>query len=359
MTSNAELYNAAELIVHATALLGAAGLDSEKAATVAEVLVEGDLLGHTTHGLALLPGYLGEIANGTMTRSGEFTVLNERPATAAWDGHKLPGPWLTRQACDEAARRAAVFGTGTVVIRRSHHIACLAAYLERITSSGLIVLIQSSDPAVAAVAPHGGTRPVFTPNPLAIGIPAGGDPILVDVSMSITTVGLARRLQKSGGRTPHRWLLDGHGDPTDDPSVLDGEPPGSLMLLGGIEAGHKGFGLALMIEALTSGLGGYGRADAPNGWGASVFVQVLDPAAFGGTSAFQREIDSLVAACLEGPSRDPSNPVRMPGHSALARKRRALAKGVVLHPVIKETLAPWSERLGVQWPSPVKRSEIM
>jgi len=175
--------------------------------------------------------------------------------------------------------------------------------------------------------------------------------------MSVTTVGLARRLQKSGGRTPHRWLLDGHGHPTDDPSVLDGEPPGSLMLLGGINAGHKGFGLALMIEALTSGLGGYGRADAPNEWGASVFVQVLDPAAFGGTSAFQREIDYLVEACLAGPSRDSSNPVRMPGHSALARKRSALAEGVVLHPVIKETLAPWSERLGVQWPSPVKRSE--
>ena len=74
------------------------------------------------------------------------------------------------------------------------------------------------------------------------------------------------------------------------------------MLLGGINAGHKGFGLALMIEALTSGLGGYGRADAPNEWGASVFVQVLDPAAFGGTSAFHREIDYLVEACLAGPS---------------------------------------------------------
>lgn len=356
MPSHTDLYDAADLAAYAAALLDRAGLDHDKALTVAEVLVEGDLLGHTTHGLAQLPGYLNELANGAMASTGEFTVLNDRPAAAVWDGNRLPGPWLTRRACDEAARRAAVFGTGTVVIRRSHHIACLAAYLERVTSDGLVILIQSSDPAVAAVAPHGGTRPVFTPNPIAVGIPTGGDPILIDVSMSVTTMGLARRLQKSGGRTPHPWLLDGEGHPTDDPSVLDADPPGSLMLLGGIEAGHKGFGLALMIEALTSGLGGYGRADAPSGWGASVFIQVLDPGAFGGLAEFQRETDHLVAACLSNPPRDPSSPVRMPGHGALARKRQALAEGVVLHPSIPATLSPWSERLGVSWPAPIGHS---
>jgi L-lactate dehydrogenase len=72
-----------------------------------------------------------------------------------WDGHRLPGPWLTLRALDAAATMAAAHGTGTVVIRRAHHIACLASYLLRATERGLVAIVQSSDPIVAAVVPHG------------------------------------------------------------------------------------------------------------------------------------------------------------------------------------------------------------
>jgi LDH2 family malate/lactate/ureidoglycolate dehydrogenase len=340
-------YQAGQLLDHAAALLRHAGLAEDRARIMATVLVEGDLLGHTTHGLALLPGYLGELASGAMAATGDPAIVSERKAVATWDGGKLPGPWLTWRACDEAAKRAADYGTGTIVIRRSHHIACLAAYLERVTAQNMICIIESSDPAVVAVAAHGGTKPLFTPNPIAIGLPTGGDPILVDVSCSITTMGMARRQQKAGASLPGEWLLDSSGTPTADPGALDSTPPGSLMLLGGREAGHKGFGLALMIEALTSGLGGFGRAEGPTGWGASVFVQVLDPEAFGGLGDFRRQIDHMVEACQASPPIDPANPVRMPGHRGLARKRAALAEGVELHPGIVEALAPWAEKTGV------------
>ncbi|MDW7554529.1 Ldh family oxidoreductase (plasmid) [Azospirillum brasilense] len=344
-------YDPAALRTFAKGLLAAKAVDAVIAETVADVLVEGDLLGHSTHGLAQLSSYLGSLEKGTMRASGTYDVVSDFPAATTWDGLWLPGPWLTKLACDEASRRARTFGTGTVVIRRAHHIACLAAYLEPITSAGMVCIIQSSDPAVRAVAPHGGSRPVLTPNPIAVGIPTDGDPILIDVSMSIATVGMARRLIASGEKAPFPWLVDGKGEATDDPNVLDDDPQGSLMLLGGLESGHKGFALALMVEALTSGLGGHGRADRPENWGASVFVQVLDPDAFGGREAFIRETSFTVGECVAGPSRQDANPVRMPGSAGLRRKRTAIANGLVLASGIVDALTPWADRLGVPMPA--------
>ena len=91
--------------------------------------------------------------------------------------------------------------------------------------------------------------------------------MLLDVSMSTTTNAMTKRLYDEGGRLPGPWLVDADGRATDDPGVLFGEPKGALLPLGGQDLGHKGFALALLVEALTSGLAGHGRADAAEGVG--------------------------------------------------------------------------------------------
>ena len=141
--------------------------------------------------------------------------------------------------------------------------------------------------------------------------------------------------------------------PTRDPGVLFGERKGTLLPLGGLEAGHKGFALALLIEALTAGLAGHGRADAAEGWGASVFIQVLDPAAFGGVAAFAAQMDWLVRACHDATPRPGGPPVRMPGERALHSYREQSANGVELYPTIMPALNSWARRLGVPEPAPV------
>ena len=98
-------YSQPELQRFATALLAAAGLDEGKAAATAEILVEGDLLGHTTHGLALLDGYLTELDKGSMAKSGEPLVISDYPAAFTWDGRRLPGPWLVLRAIQVASER--------------------------------------------------------------------------------------------------------------------------------------------------------------------------------------------------------------------------------------------------------------
>jgi LDH2 family malate/lactate/ureidoglycolate dehydrogenase len=209
-TTIGQRYDAAALVAFARALFAAAGCDEDKAQTLAEVLVEGDLLGHTTHGLQLAAGYLEEIADGRMNVIGEPEVVADRGAVATWEGRRLPGVWLTVKALDLAMDRAQRLGTGAVAIRNSHHIACLAAYLERVTARGYMAMIASSDPSEATVAPFGGRRAVFTPDPIAVGIPTEGEPILIDISASITTNGLTNRLRREGRRYPG----PGHRMPT-------------------------------------------------------------------------------------------------------------------------------------------------
>jgi len=348
-------YRAADLVAYATALFAAAGCDGDKPATVAAGLVEADLLGHTTHGLGLAPAYLRELESGAMTPRGEPAVVADRGAAVTWDGRRLPGVWLTARAVDLAAERAAAHGVATVVVRRSHHIACLAAFLQRATDRGMVVTVASSDPAAASVAPFGGRTAVLSPDPIAAGIPTDGDPILIDISASVTTNGLSDRLRREGKRFPGPWALDAAGRPTDDPAALFADPPGTLLPTGGTDHGHKGYGLALLIEALTQGLGGFGRADGPTGWGASVFVQAFDPAAFGGADAFRRQTGWTAAACRNSPPAPGVDAVRLPGERGLAHKRRALAEGVALYPGILAALAPHAERLGVIPPSPIGR----
>jgi LDH2 family malate/lactate/ureidoglycolate dehydrogenase len=346
-------YAAPDLRAFARALLERAGVRGDIAADVGDVLLDGDLLGHTTHGLALLAPYLDELAHDRMARSGEPTIVSSRRAAQVWDGKRLPGPWLTLRALEAAMAMARECGTGTVVVRHSHHVACLAAYLKRATDQGLIALIESSDPAVAAVVPHGGLTPFITPNPLAAGLPTSGDPILIDVSTSITSMGYVRQRMLAGRKLPGAWLIDAEGNPTTEPSVLFHEPKGALLPLGGLDAGHTGYALALLIEALTAGLGGHGRADPPAGWGGSVFVQVIDPEAFSGTAAFARQLDFIAAAARRAKPRRVGEPVRLPGERGLQRYREALVRGVALYPTILPALVPWAQRYAVEPPVPI------
>lgn len=348
-------YPAGELVTFATALLFAAGFEADKAQTTAEILVEADMMGHTTHGLALLPAYLDDLAADAMHRSGSPTVVQDRGATVVWDGNRLPGVWLTATALALACERARHYGLCAVTIRNSHHIACLAAYLSRATSQGLMAILASSDPSDATVAPFGGTQPLFSPDPIAVGIPTDGDPILIDMSASITTNGLSARLRAEGRRYPGMWAIDGQGAPTDDPNVLVAEPPGTILPAGGLDHGHKGYSLALLVEALTQGLGGFGRAEGPTQWGASVFVQVLDPAAFAGLPAFTAETAWIAAACRGNAPAQGVPAVRLPGETALAKRRAALVNGVQLYPGIITGLEPWAAQWQIAMPQPIGR----
>lgn len=332
----------------AAKVLQTTGLPNDPAAGVAAGLVEGDLYGHSTHGLALLPDYVEELENGAMERHGRPEVITDAGAIALWDGRRLPGVWVTQLAVDDAIKRADKLGMGGVAIRRSHHIACLAAFLEEPARKGYLILVISSDPSARHVAPYGGKIPVMTPNPIAAGIPRDPDPILIDVSMSTTAAGVVARHKALGKRLPGPWVLDAEGKATEDQNAFANG--GSILPIGGVDNGYKGFALGLLVEALTQSLTGYGRADEPKDWGAGVCVLAFAPSKLAGSDAFRRQTNWLAEACLSQESIDPSRPIRLPGQLALERKREAMKSGLMLPEIVFSGLTGLAERKAIPLP---------
>jgi L-lactate dehydrogenase len=348
--THARRFDAEALTQYAASLLTAASMPADRASDVAGVLVEGDLLGHDTHGLDLLSPYMADIEAGRMTVHGDPVVVNDRPAVLTWDGRRLPGPWLTLRAMEEASKRAKTCGTGTVSIRRGYHIACLAVYARRIAAQGNVLMLFSSAPAGSTVAPYGGTRALFSPSPIAIGCPTSGDPVIVDVSTSITTNNHMARLKREGNKLPTAWLMDETGTPTDDPAVIFPPRAGTILPLGGRDSGHKGYGLSLMVEAVTAGLAGHGRSDPGERFGATLFVQVIDPEAFSGLDVFREQMDWVVNACHTNPPVPGVERVRMPGERGLALMKQQLRDGVALKPSIVAALEQLGQKYGVALP---------
>lgn len=337
MTTNK--LNYPELIQKLTQVFQAKGLDFEKAESIARILTEGELLGHTTHGLALVKTYLDELESGQMEKLGSNEVINSTSTTETWNGRYLPGTWLTEKAIEKAAEIAKNEGIGTIVIQKSHHIACLAAFLEIVARQNLMVIVACSDPRNATVAPFGGKIPVYSPNPIALGIPTESEPILIDVSMSTTANAVVNRAAKNNENLGGDWLLKPDGTPTNDPQTFFETPASTLLPLGGMDLGYKGFALGIMIEAMTSALGGFGRSDKPERWGASVFVQVIDPSKFAGENYFLKEMENFKNACLNSTPFDTKNPVRMPGEKGLKRKKWNLENGFVVSDELQDLIS--------------------
>ena len=172
----------------------------------------------------------------------------------------------------------------------------------------------------------------MTPNPIAAGIPRDPDPILIDVSMSMTAAGVVARHKALGKKLPGPWLLDAKGR---RPTIRarSGAAARSCRSAG-VDNGYKGFGLSLLVEALTQSLAGFGRADGPTEWGAGVCVLAFAPAKLGGNDAFVRQTNWLAEACLHQESLDPAQPIRLPGQLALERKRQAMREGLTLPDIV-------------------------
>ena len=123
-----------------------------------------------------------------------------------------------------------------------------------------------------------------------------------------------------------------------------------ILPLGGLDSGHKGYGLTLLVEALTGGLSGHGRADPKEGWGATVFLQIFDPRAFAGVDEFKRQTGEVTRLCRASRPSKPGSKVRTPGERGLERAKQQRESGVVLHKSIIPMLEPHATKLGVEIP---------
>jgi L-lactate dehydrogenase len=352
-------YDHPRLAEFATRLFVAAGLQEPRAAVLARVFLEADLMGFTTHGMNRVASNLQWLLDGDSRVEGDPEVLADRGSVFNWDAGFLPGPWVVDRALEQALDRVAEHGVVTATLRRSQHIACLAAYLPRVIEAGKVAIMTCSTPAENTVSTFGGIDPLFSANPIALCASGEEMPLLFDISMSVTAGGYVARARREGKRLPEPCLKDAQGRVTDDPAALEGPPPGSIMPIGGVTHGYKGAALSIATEVLSMALGGYGRADASareDGEANSVFLQVIDPGAFGDPAAFRRQLAALQELVVASRVPEGESPARFPGQRAWGERQRQLAEGVSLYPSILADLAPWAERFGVPLPEPRARA---
>jgi L-lactate dehydrogenase len=346
-------YDHEALHAYATKLLEAVGLAHERSEAVADSLVQSELLGHRTHGLAWMPTYLQRVQNGTIASSGEIDVIADHSGAFAWSAGRLPGSWVMRKAVAEMLGRGGPVVAATIA--NCSHIGALQIYLEAFTRKGLLVQIAATDASIRSVAPFGGIDPVTTTNPLAMGIPTDGDPILIDQCTSVISNAAVRPYLASGQRLPGKWLLDETGQATDDPEAISGGRTGTILPVGGTDFGYKGFGFGLMVEALSLALSGFGRHDKPETFTESVFILALDPAFFGGRENFVAETTELVAAIHKSRPVPGRGDMRFPGERALAVRREQLEQGLRVDPQAVQAMTQWGITLGVPMPANLSR----
>ena len=344
-------YRAADLTAYVFKMLSATGMQGALAQDSAEVLVEADLLGYGTHGLAMLPSYLDRLAKGVMAKEGALEVVADTGATLSWNAKRLPGAWVMRRAIEALLQRAQQHAVVAMSIANSSHIGCLQAYLPALTEKKLMVILSATNPGIESVAPFGGIDPILTTNPLAVGIPTHGAPILVDLSTSLVTNAAVQTRMDAGEQFASKVLLDNQGRASSDPKVFVSDPPGTILPIGGEDYGYKGFGLGLMVEALSLALPGAGRAMKPDKFTQGVFMQVMDPAKFGGLGYFLREMTELADRCRASRVAPGAPPVRMPGDRALDERERRLRDGVPIEPRVRERLEKLAGAGGPAFPA--------
>ena len=312
-------------------LFVAAGVPDADARVVSAHLVDANLCGHDSHGVVRAPPYLRAVAEGRIVPGAELRLERDGGATALVDGGWNFGQIVAARAMEIACERAEEGGVSAVAVRRSAHAGRLGAYVEQAAGRGLVgVAMANGHGGSARVAPHGGSQARLATDPMAFGLPTGdpGSPLVLDMATSVVAEGKVRVARNAGQTLPEGYLLDAAGEPTTDARDLYTSPPGALLPLGG-EAGYKGFGLALVVEALAGALSGAGTTrPGARGGSNALFVMAIDAGRFAGRDAFRRELTELARSARTPPLREGAE-VLLPGEPE-RRARAARAGGIPL-----------------------------
>ncbi len=305
-------------------LLGAAGTAPDVSARVAAILVRADCVGHGTHGVARLPGYLEEIAAKRIDPQARPTVVHEQAATALVDGGNGWGHFAAYSAMEIAIAKARAAGLGAVALKRATHIGRVGEYVELAAREDCIglVMLGYGGKGLGWSAPFGGRDRMLMTNPIAIGAPtADGPPFVLDFATTTASRGKIEAAQREGRAIPLGWVLDEHGQPTTNPADLAAN--GLLTLLGD----HKGYALSL-ATCLLGGLTGAFNAEHSRLGG--TFMLAIDVKAFLPRDAYRTAAGSFLAAMRASRPVDAGRPVQVPGDMEAGSAATAATAGVDL-----------------------------
>ena len=323
-------------------VLAKAGVSAAHSAITADALVQADAWGVFTHGTKLLRGYVRRLNAGGFRSDVEPVVISEGPAWGLVDGHSALGQVTGAFAMRTAIRKAQSAGIGYVGVRNSNHFAAAGYYSWLAAREGLIGIAMCND--VPSVAAPGSRKAVTGTNPLAYAIPAGErDPMMLDIATSTVAGGKVYAARQLGKPIAADWIVGPDGLPTTNANLYPEQASLAPM------AGHKGYGLSLLIETLSGILTGaavtwqvgnwmWGDQTQPTRHGAAFLA--IDVAAIAPREEFTSRIHALIDEIHSAPTADGVERILLPGEREWANYRRALISGIPLPP---DVIAPLEE----------------
>ena len=337
-----------QLIEHTTAVLVAAGTPADKAGLVAGLLVEANSAGHDSHGVIRLPQYLTAVEKKEIVPDAEVEITRQTPMMAVVEGNWGFGQVTMSRAAELGLDKARQTGMAAVAVRQANHIGRLGSYVDLIAGKGMIgmMFVNAAGVPQLRMAPWGGTEPRLLTDPLAFGIPNSTAPIVIDMTTTVVAEGKVRVARNRGEETPDGWLLNSMGEPTNDPNDLYGDPPGSILPLGGAAAGHKGYALNVALELIGGILTGSGYAGKDRRIRNGVLLIVIDVEQFLPLDEFFEESEKFVAHVKSSPPAEGFDEILMPGEIE-TRAARQRARGIAVEEETWRQIVEWGAKLGV------------
>ena len=347
------ILEASRLRALCTALLEKAGTPADVAETVSHSTVENCLYGHDSHGMALIPRFLGDIEIDKIVPHAMPAVLSRSGAAATLDGRRGFGQVTMIEAMKLAMAVARESGVSGVAVTNCNHVGILWTFARMAAEEGMITMIWCvSGPSGGGglVAPYGGSGKALGANPIAVAIPAGEmKPFVLDISTSAVAGGQVVLHAQRKKPIPAGWVLDENGSPTTDPTKLfkDGDirvVAGALLPFGG----YKGFGLGLAAEVLGGILTGFGTSDNRSlieGNGA--FVQAVDVGRFVPLEEFGRKADALFRYVKSVPTAEGVEEILIPGEIEYRTRELRERDGIPVEEEVWSALLASAKKLGV------------
>ncbi|KAF0124532.1 MAG: putative malate / lactate dehydrogenase [Xanthobacteraceae bacterium] len=333
-------------------VLAAAGADETTASAATRAMMHGSLLGIDSHGVRLTGHYVKAIEGGRVNGRPRLTVTPTASAAAILDGDDGHGAVATYAAMERACQLAERAGVGAVAIRRSSHFGAAGAYALAAAEAGLIgIAVCNSDSFMRL---HGGAERFHGTNPIAAAVPVGGQrPWLLDMATSAIPYNRVLLYRSLGLALPEGVASDGEGIDIDDPHGVE-----MLAPLGGA-FGHKGAGLAGLVEILSAVLTGMklsfdiapmGGPDFATPRAMGAFVIAIRPEAFIARETFEAAMHRYLDH-LRSSRTAPGAAVMAPGDREWAEADRRALAGVPVDPVTIEDFTALSKRLGIAMPA--------
>jgi L-2-hydroxycarboxylate dehydrogenase (NAD+) len=328
------------------------GLPGHDAMVVAALMAEADLQGSDGHGVSRLPQYARRIKAGGFNVHPNIRVIREHASTALVNGDNGMGHLVMKRAAEIAIEKARSTGIAWVNAQFSNHAGPASLYPTMALAHDMIGLYFAVGNA-NHLPPWGGLDMLLSTNPIAVAIPAGEEkPIVLDMATTVAAYGKVKTKALRGETMPEGWMIDRAGKPLTDPKRAD---EGMLLPLGGMEAGYKGYGLAMIIGLLAGTLGGaaMGRDvidfnhDDDSVTNTGQAIAAINIAAFGDVAVFKAAVDRLVRD-FRGSERMPGvDRIFVPGERSQQTRTTRTRDGIPMAPALMRGLDQLADELGM------------